>query len=171
MAAPSCVMEQASGLLDRLERHRDFTFHRLKSRRVTGERTALGFIDKCGFLTAFTAGLGVPCLREAIAGEREPAIPEHIQHDYAIGKTWELKDILPAKRLAYYGKAIAGRPSFIARDLLPAFLRLRAAPGGHKALYAHGSLSRCAMLVIDALVRRGPAETRALKLSAGYARP
>ncbi len=58
----------------------------------------------------------MPCLREAIAGEREPKIPEHLQHDYAIGMTWGIKDTLPAKRLVYYGKVIAGRPSFIARD-------------------------------------------------------
>lgn len=153
----------------RLERHRDFHFRRTRARRVTGEKSALRFINEVGFCAAFTAGLGVPALREAIAGEREPALPEHIQHDWAIGMTWRLKDVLPARRLVYYGKVLAGRPSFISLKLLPAFLRLRVAPAGYRVMYQRGTLSHCARLVMDALSRRGPAETRALKLASGYA--
>jgi len=157
--------------LERLEAHRDYYFRRTRSRRVTNEKTALAFINEVGFCAGFTAGLGVPCLREAIVGAREPALPEHIQHDQAIGMTWRLKDELAAKRLVYYGKAIAGRPSFIARDLLGAFLRLRVSPGGYRRLYTNGMLSQGAKLVMDALVKRGAAETRALKLTSGYAQP
>ena len=157
--------------LERLEAHRDHYFRRIRSRRVTNEKSALAFINEVGFCAGFTAGLGVPCLREAIVGAREPALPEHIQHDHAIGMTWRLKDELPRKRLVYYGKAIAGRPSFIARDLLGAFLRLRVSRGGYRRLYADGLLSHCAKLVMDALVKRGAAETRALKLTSGYSQP
>jgi hypothetical protein len=160
-----------SEILDALERHRDFHFRRIPSRRVTGEKSALKFIGEVGFCTGFTSGLGVPCLREAIAGTREPVMPEHIQHDYAIRMTWRIKDSLPERRLVYYGKAIAGRPSFIARDLLGAFLRLRVEPGGYRKLYANGGLSHCGKLVMDTLTKRGPAETRVLKLSSGYAQP
>jgi hypothetical protein len=160
-----------SAILDALEGHRDFHFRRIPARRVTGEKSALKFISEVGFCTGFTAGLGVPCLREAIAGTREPAMPEHIQHDYAIGMTWRIKDALPERRLVYYGKAIAGRPSFIARDLLGAFLRLRVEPGGYRKLYANGGLSHCGKLVMDTLSKRGAAETRVLKLSSGYAQP
>jgi hypothetical protein len=154
-----------------LEEHRDRTFRRIPTRRVAGEKAALKFIDEVGFCAAFTAGLGVPCLREAIAGEREPVIPEHLQHDYAIGMTWRIKNVLPARQAVYYGKVIAGRPGFIALDLLPAFMRLRVAAGGYLRMYRRGELSLCAKLVMDTLTRRGPAETRALKLSAGHARP
>lgn len=154
-----------------LEAYRDHAFRRVPSRRVTGEASALGFITETGFCAAFTAGLGVPCLREAIEGRREPPLPEHIQHDRAIIMTWNLKDALPARKAVYYGKAIAGRPSFIAPGMLPAFLRLRAAPGGYTRLYARGALSHCAKLVMDALVKRGPAETMALKLASGHAQP
>jgi hypothetical protein len=156
-----------SSLQAALERHRDVNFRRIPSRRVSGEKSALAFINATGFCTAFTAGLGVPSLREAIAGRREPALPHHIQHDPAIIMTWEIKDALPARRLAYYGKVIAGRPSFVAREMLPAFLRLRAKPGGYPALYERGELSRCAKLVMDALVKRSPVETRALRLASG----
>jgi hypothetical protein len=163
--------DSGGAIAARLEAHRDHTFRRLPSRRVTGEQSALGFIDETGFCAAFTPGLGVPCLREAIEGRREPKLPEHIQHDRAIIMTWNLKDTLPARKAVYYGKVIAGRPSFIALELLPAFLRLRVAPGGYRKLYERGELSHCAKLVMDALARRGAAETKALKLSSGYAQP
>jgi hypothetical protein len=159
----------AEGIAKRLEEHRDHTFRRVLSRRVNGEQNALAFINETGFCAAFTPGLGVPCLREAIEGRREPKLPEHIQHNRAIIMTWNLKDALPARKAVYYGKVIAGRPSFIALELLPAFLRLRVAPGGYRKLYERGALSHCAKLVMDALVRRGASETKALKLSSGYA--
>ncbi len=138
---------------------------------MTGEKSALKFIDEVGFCTGFTAGMGVPCLREAIAGTREPSMPEHIQHDYAIGMTWRIKDSLPQRRAVYYGKVIARRPSFIAREMLGAFLRLRIDRGGYRKLYLRGGLSHCGKLVMDALSKRGAAETRVLKLSSGYAQP
>ena len=138
---------------------------------MTGEKSALKFIEEVGFCTGFTAGMGVPCLREAIAGTREPSMPEHIQHDYAIGMTWRIKDSLPHRRAVYYGKVIARRPSFIARGMLGAFLRLRIEPGGYRKLYLRGGLSHCGKLVMDALTKRGEAETRVLKLSSGYALP
>src|SRR5216684_6202638 len=159
------------GLADALERHRDHHFRRMPSRRISGARAALSFIEESGFCCAFTAGLGVPRLREAIEGRREPVLPEHIQHDRAIMMTWRLKDELPARGAVYYGKVIAGRPGFVALELLPAFLRLRIAPGGYKKLYERGLLSHCAKLVMDALTRRGAAETKALKLTSGYAQP
>jgi hypothetical protein len=161
----------AEATAERLETHRDHTFRRVASRRVTGEQSALAFINQTGFCAAFTPGLGVPCLREAIEGRREPKLPEHIQHDRAIIMTWNFKDSLPARKAVYYGKVIAGRPSFIALELLPAFLRLRVAAGGYRRLYERGALSHCAKLVMDVLTRRGPTETKALKLSSSYAQP
>jgi hypothetical protein len=165
------LQPKPDGLAAALEQHRDHHFRRLPSRRISGARAALGFIEESGFCSAFTPGLGVPCLREAIEGRREPEMPEHIQHDHAIMMTWRLKDELPARGAVYYGKVIAGRPGFVALDLLPAFLRLRITPGGYKKLYLRGMLSHCAKLVMDALTRRGAAETKALKLSSGYAQP
>lgn len=167
LSADSIATPQAP--IERLESHRDFHFRRVPNRRIAGEKSALRFINDVGFCTAFTPGLGLPCLREAIAGEREPVLPEHIQHDYAIGMTWNLKNILPAGKNVYYGKALGGRPSFIALDLFPAFLRLRLEPGGYRTMYQRGALSHCARLVMDTLSRRGPCETRALKLASGCA--
>lgn len=167
--SPGARAARAPLPLEALERHRDHHFRRVRHRRIGGERAALGFIEEVGFCAAFTAGMGVPCLREAIEGMREPPLPEHIQHDRAIMMTWSIKDALPARKAVYYGKVLGGRPSFIARSLLAAFLRLRAEPRGYRALYERGTLSHCAKLVMDALARRGAAETKALKLGAGYA--
>ena len=161
----------SSDLADALERHRDHHFRRIPSRRVNGEKTALQFINETGFCAAFTAGMGVACLREAIEGRREPELPEHLQHDRAIMMTWNLKDTLPARKLVYYGKVLGGRPGFISLEMLPAFLKLRVASGGYRALYERGRLSHCAKLVMDTLVRRGPSETKSLKLSSGYSQP
>ena len=164
-------MAAISDLAEVLERHRDHHFRRIPSRRVSGEKTALQFINESGFCAAFTAGMGVACLREAIEGRREPELPEHIQHDRAIMMTWNLKDTLPARKLVYYGKVVGGRPGFISLEMLPAFLKLRVPSGGYRALYERGRLSHCAKLVMDTLVRRGPSETKSLKLSSGYSQP
>ena len=67
--------DSAVRILELLEAHRDRTFRRVPSRRVTGEQSALAFINETGFCAAFTPGLGVPCLREAIEGRREPKLP------------------------------------------------------------------------------------------------
>src|SRR5690349_14654559 len=107
---------QVGNLMDQLERHRDHHFRRLPARRIKNEREALAFIEDVGFCSAFTPGMGVPCLREAIEGRREPELPEHIQHDHAIMMTWRLKDELAAKRAVYYGKVIGGRPGFLALE-------------------------------------------------------
>ncbi len=89
---------------------------------MKSEEQALGFVNEVGFCTAFTAGLEVPCLREAIVGKREPRLPHHIQRTRPDGG----KDELTARRAVYYGKVIAGPPAFIAPRMLPAFLSLRA---------------------------------------------
>jgi hypothetical protein len=158
-------------LLERLERHRDFHFRRMPSRRVKSEAQALSFITEVGFCTAFTAGLDVPCLREAIVGQREPPLPHRIQHDHAIGMTWRLKDVLTAKKALYYGKVIAGRPAFIAPELLPAFLCLRAERASYLTMFRRGELSLGAKLVMDALRRRRVAVTRELRFATGHSRP
>jgi hypothetical protein len=158
-------------LLEALEAHRDRTFRRTFKARVSDEASALDFINEVGFCSAFTHGLGLPCLREAIAGEREPPLPEHIQHDYAIGLTWRLKDSLPARRAVYYGKVVGGRPGFVSLDLLPAFLCLRLRPGTYLDHYRRGDLSLCGKLIMDVLTKRGACETAVLKLSSGYHGP
>ena len=108
-----------------LEAIRDRTFHRLPHLRIRGEQSALRFIRKVGFCFTFsTFGFSAPCLWVAVSGRRHPRWPKHTHHDPAVLLTWELKDILPAKRLVYYGKLLKGRPTLVSLELFPAFVAL-----------------------------------------------
>ena len=108
-----------------LEAIRDRTFHRLPHLRIRGEQSALRFIRKVGFCFTFsTFGFSAPCLWVAVSGRRHPRWPRHTHHDPGVLLTWELKDLLPAKRLVYYGKLLKGRPTLVSLELLPAFVAL-----------------------------------------------
>jgi hypothetical protein len=152
---------------ERLLRRRAWQFRHHAARRVRGERSALGFVNGVGFCsTFFVFAEGVPCLWEAVAGRARPPWPRHSHHDAAIALTWTLKDVLPARRLVYYGKLLKGRPVLVALDLLPAFYALargrqRARDYGQE--YAAGRLSNTAKRLMDALIREHPQYTRELR--------
>lgn len=81
-------------------------------------------------------------------------------------RVWGWKSDLPAARLAYYGKALAGRPAFVSLEMLPC---LMASVGSENLahLYAHGGISYEAKRIYDVLESLGPQPTRALRLRAG----
>jgi hypothetical protein len=148
---------------------RDRRFRRTPSRRVTGPRSALAFVETVGFCSTFYRfPEGVPCLWEAVAGRRDPRWPKRSHHDRAIGLTWTLKDELPAKREVYYGKLLRGRPLLVALDVFPAFYALvrgRQRARDYRVEYAEGHLTATARRIMDALVREHPQYTRALRAS------
>jgi hypothetical protein len=150
-----------------LERERDRRFRRLPSRRVRSERAALAFVEAVGLCSTFYRFPdGVACLWEAVAGRAHPRWPRHSHHDAAIGLTWELKDVLPAKKRVYYGKLLRGRPLLVALDLFPAFYALvrgRQRARDFAAEYAAGRLSHTAHHVLKALVSEHPQYTRELR--------
>jgi hypothetical protein len=83
-----------------------------------------------------------------------------------VGLTWELKDVLPARRQVYYGKLVKGRPMLVALDLFPAFYAL--VRGGqrasaYRAEYEAGRLSLTAKRIMDSLVRESPQYTRGIR--------
>jgi len=84
--------------------------------------------------------------------------------------TWELKDILPAKRLVYYGKLLKGRPTLVSLELLPAFVALireGRRSGDSLADYRDGRLGRSALRIMDALIETNPTDTPALRRRTG----
>jgi hypothetical protein len=80
--------------------------------------------------------------------------------------TWELKDVLPARRQVYYGKLVKGRPVLVALDLFPALYALargaQRAPAYRKE-YEAGRLSLTAKRIMDCLLRESPQYTRGLR--------
>ncbi len=154
-----------------LEAIRDRTFHRLPHLRIRGEQSALRFIRKVGFCFTFsTFGFSAPCLWVAVCGRRHPRWPRHTHHDPGVLLTWELKDLLPAKRLVYYGKLLKGRPTLVSLELFPAFVALireGRRSGDYLADYRDGRLSRTALRIMDALMEESPEITPRLRRRTG----
>jgi hypothetical protein len=105
-------------------------------------------------------------LWEAVVGRAAPRWPRHSHHDDGIGLTWELKDVLPARRQVYYGKLVKGRPTLVALDLFPAFYALvRGAQraSAYATEYEAGRLSLTAKRIMDSLRRESPQYTRGIR--------
>lgn len=151
----------------RLERLRDHAFRRLPALRIRGERAALAFVESVGLCSTFYRfPEGLACLWEAVAGRREPRWPRHSHHDAGVGLTWELKDLLPAKRRVYYGKLLKGHPLLVALDVFPFFYALvrgRQRARDYRAEYEAGRLSLTAKRILDAMLREHPQLTRELR--------
>jgi hypothetical protein len=175
---PSAAADQRSAYPSRfpltratLEALRDRTFHRLPRLRVRSERDALHFVRQVGYSFTFsTFGLSAPCLWVAVSGRRHPRWPKHTHHDPAVLLTWELKDVLPAKRLVYYGKLLKGKPTLVSLALLPAFVALireGRRSGDSLADYQDGRLGRTALRIMDALIEASPTDTPELRRRTG----
>ncbi len=119
----------------------------LFARPVRSHRDALAFVETLGFCTwGPLPRLAFPNLAEAM-GETAWSV---------MGRTWFWKDDVHLQRRLYYGKIIAGQPSFVAPDYLPDFI---AALGGRgqeiernpEVLYEEGRVSRGALRIYEAL--------------------
>src|SRR5690242_17144861 len=143
------------------------SFRQLPGRRVKSAAGALAFVDAVGLCsTFFVFSEGVGCLWEAVVGRPAPRWPRRSHHDAGIGLTWELKDVLPARRQVYYGKLVKGRPMLVALDLFPAFYALvrgRQRARDYRGEYEAGRLSLTAKRIMDSLVRESPQYTRGLR--------
>jgi len=105
----------------------------LVGRRVGSVEAAAAFIDDVGFALLFPAPrVLLPSLWEAVAGEdTEPfaagmGAPEQ--------RVWTWKDELPRRGLAWYGRFLAGRASFLAPTLLAALYPGAGEVDDHEAL-------------------------------------
>jgi hypothetical protein len=152
--------------IEDLEQQRDRSFRRRSRLRVHNERTALQFVEDVGFCLVFTNRTQqLPCLWVAVCGRRDPVFPEHSHHDPELMLTWNLKDLLPAKRLVYYGKLILGKPSMVSLAHFPDFYALHGPAHDEQYLYDYeaGRLSRAAKQIMDVLVEDHPLTTKELK--------
>jgi hypothetical protein len=152
--------------IEDLEQQRDRRFRRRPRLRVHNEPTALQFVEDVGFCLVFSNRTQqLPCLWVAVCGRRDPVFPEHSHHDPELMLTWNLKDLLPAKRLVYYGKLILGKPSMVSLAHFPDFYALHGSAHDEQYLYDYeaGRLSRAAKQIMDVLVEDHPLTTKELK--------
>ncbi|MBN1349603.1 hypothetical protein JXJ21_09350 [candidate division KSB1 bacterium] len=160
---------------DRIETLRDRRFRRNKLLQVKTIEEALDFVNEVGFCFAFAAkNSELPCLWHAACGARNPVMPQHTHHDPYIGLVWQAKDVLPAQRKIYYGKALKKRPTMISLDYFPFFYKLIRSddePEDYVIRYMDGELSVPARRIMDALMEAAPQITRELKQASGYSHP
>ena len=100
-------------------------------------------VGLCSTFYRFPEG-ALACLWEGVAGRATLAGLATSHHDAALGRTWDLKDRLPARRAVYYGKVLRGRPVLVALDLFPAFYALvrgRQRARDYRTEYEAGRLS------------------------------
>ncbi len=149
-----------------IERLRAPIYRVSPSRRVRTMTFAARFIDRVGFCWLFAPGtraLELPSLFEAVKGRRGMQI---FDWDGDSDRVWGWKSDLPAAHLAYYGKALAGRPAFVSLEMLP-YLMASVGSENFRQLYAHGGISYEAKRIFEALESLGPQPTRALRAAAG----
>jgi hypothetical protein len=161
----------ATQLIDvnRIERQRDVIYRRSRTRRIRSMDEAARFINAVGFslLFASTQNLELPSLFEAVKGRRDAHIEDW---DKDSDRVWVWKNDLPADKLAYYGKALAGgKPAFVALEMLPALYAVNA-PDSENSAYQRGQISYEAKRIYDALRDLGPTPTTALRAAAGFDR-
>jgi hypothetical protein len=161
-SSPRAALDGAAVLAERRA-----NFRQTAARRLRSAPGALGFVNAVGVCSTFYVfAEGLPSLWEAVAGRPRPRWPRRSHHDAAVGLTWELKDVLPARRQVYYGKLVKGRPVLVALDLFPAFYALvrgRQRARDYTAEYQAGRLSLVARRIMDALVRDSPQYTRGIR--------
>lgn len=122
-------------------------------RRLRTMNAAARFVNQVGFCWLFAPASGpleLPSLFEALKGRRGVQI---FDWDEDSDRLWSWKSDLPAARLAYYGKALAGKPAFVSLEMLG---YLMAAIGSESPdhLYDRGEISLEARRIFAALRSR-----------------
>lgn len=129
----------------------------LTRRKIGSIRRASEFIEDVGFALLFPkAGIALPSLWEAATdhafGESEEWGPE-------AERVWGWKDELPLRGLAWYGRFLRGRPSFLAPSLLADLYPRPGSPDD----FERAGLSRDAYRIARMLYRSGPLSTGTLR--------
>lgn len=160
---------------EEVERWRDRIHRRTPRLSVQTRRQALDFVNRVGFCFAFKSSHSeLPCLWHAVCGRRDPVMPRHSHHDPAISFVWEMKRVLPAERLVFYGRVLKNRPTLVSLEMFPSFYALTRRTGlrdDYLHAYRAGGLSPMAKMIMDALRDSSPQVTRGLKLAVGRQNP
>ena len=128
----------------------------MTKRKIASIQRAASFVEDVGFaLLVPNAGITLPSLWEAAT---EQAFQDEEWGPDA-ERVWGWKDELPLRGLAWYGRFLRGRPSFLCPSLL-ADLYPRA---GRPEDFEEAKLSRDAYRIARILLRSGPQPTSALR--------
>ncbi len=137
--------------------------------KVKTQAEAVRFINEVGVALLFPGDkLPLPDLWSAING-CERKLPKH-HHDWALGKTWDWKDNIPARKRAWYGKLVRGKPAFVSLNDLPAIYALSSNYGeldDYLEAYADGLMSVEAKTIYEVLLAEGPLPTSAIRKASG----
>lgn len=136
----------------------------LTTRSVASLARAGAFIDDVGFALLFPhEGVVLPTLYDAVSDLPLSTIKDYWGPDAT--RVWTWKDQLPRRGLAWYGRFLRGRPSFLAVRLL-ADLYPRA---GRPDDFEDAVLSTAARRIATILLRSGPQSRAALREALGVA--
>ncbi|MDH4069502.1 MAG: hypothetical protein OEV30_03675 [Ignavibacteria bacterium] len=156
---------------EEIERWRDRVHRRTPRLAVSTERQATRFIDDVGFCFAFkSVNSELPCLWHAACGQRKPLFPEHTHTDPFLSFVWKMKQVLPAKGKAFYGRIFRKRPTMISMSFFPDFYALSQRTGhrdDYIEAYRKEGISETGKEIMDALRHSSPQVTRGLKLALG----
>jgi len=127
-------------------------------RRIGSLERAAAFVEDVGFALLFPkSGVALPSLWEAASDRPIHELGREWGPDAE--RVWGWKDALPLRGLAWYGRFLRGRPSFLAPDLLADLYPRSGAPGDLE----EAELSPEAYRIARILLRSGPQPTSALR--------
>jgi hypothetical protein len=130
----------------------------LTKRKVGSLSRAAAFIDDVGFALLFPKkGVVLPTLYEAVSDQPLSGIEDYWSAD--VDRIWGWKDELPRRGLAWYGRFLRGRPSFLAPPLLVDLYPRTGRPDD----FEDAGLSPAAHRIARILLRSGPQSTAALR--------
>jgi hypothetical protein len=130
----------------------------LTRRKIARIDRAGAFVQDVGFALLFpNRGIVLPTLYEASSDHPLHSLSADWGPD--ADRVWAWKDELPRRGLAWYGRFLRGRPSFLAPDLLADLYPRRGRPDD----FEDAGLSPQAYRIARIVLRSGPQPTSALR--------
>ena len=129
--------------------------------------SATALIARLGLVTLYPVSPELPNLLHAYTGD--PTTQAASDWDSASGHVYTWRWELGRREAGFYTAIVRGRPTFVARPLLPAILRLRGDLRDPEELYDLGQLSNAAYRIAVALTEAGGVlDTGTLRRAAGF---
>ena len=135
----------------------------LTGRPIASLRRAAAFVDDVGFALLFPSrGIELPSLYQA-ASDRTAEATAEVEWGPEAERVWGWKDELPRRGMAWYGRFLRGRPSFLSPVLL-ADLYPRA---GHPEDFTEADLGPDGRRIAEMLLLSGPTPSAVLREALG----